>query len=262
MKIFENLYSLLLTLYDFFFGKRWYIIEGNIGCGKTTLIRQLKNEPSIEVIEEPVEVWKQIKNEDDENILGLFYKNQKKFAYIFQTIVFKSRMMALESPQHKLIRFSERSIWTDKNIFSKSCHESGNMDTIEKCTYDLWFEWLESKIQRKPDAIFYLRAEPGVCLERVHERDRVEESSVSLEYLSTIHEKHESWLNGNTMYNNIPIYLIDNTDEPSKALEQVRKITNFNSKYYQVRNYIINQSKILLVKINEGIDRMIDYFYS
>lgn len=244
MKIFTRILSLLASVYDFFFGKRWYIIEGNIGCGKTTLIRQLKENPDLEVIEEPVEAWKAIQNENGENVLGLFYKNSKEYAYLFQTIVFKTRMMSIEQPQSKLIRFSERSIWTDKNIFSKSCHELGIMNTIQKNTYDLWFDWLENKISRKPDGIIYLQADPAVCLERVQIRDRLEESSVTLGYLTTIHQKHEEWLNNHTTYNNVPIYVIDNTDEPSKAFEQVQRITKYNSQYYQVRNHILNRSKL------------------
>jgi deoxyadenosine/deoxycytidine kinase len=219
-----SLFNYIYSIYHTLFGKKWYIIEGNIGCGKTTLIRQLKSRDDFEVIEEPVEVWKSIVNEDGENILGLFYKESKKYAYIFQTIVFKTRIMALEKPQTKQVRFSERSIWTDKNIFSKNCYEIGFMNTIEKNTYDVWFNWLESKITRKPDGIIYLRAEPQVCLERVHKRDRTEESTVSLDYLTNIHEKHEAWLNKEKMYGDVPIYVIDNTCEPSKAFEKVQTI--------------------------------------
>jgi deoxyadenosine/deoxycytidine kinase len=219
-----SLFNYICSIYHTLFGKKWYIIEGNIGCGKTTLIRQLKARDDFEVIEEPVEVWKHIVNEDGENILGLFYKESKKYAYIFQTIVFKTRIMALEKPQTKQVRFSERSIWTDKNIFSKNCYEIGFMNTIEKNTYDIWFNWLESKITRKPDGIIYLRAEPEVCLERVHKRDRMEESTVSLEYLTNIHQKHEDWLNKDQMYGDVPIYVIDNTCEPSKAFEKVQEI--------------------------------------
>jgi deoxyadenosine/deoxycytidine kinase len=206
--------------------QRWYIIEGNIGCGKSTMLSLLRNEKDVEVIEEPVHVWKDIKEEKEdgqgENILGLFYKNPSRYAYLFQTIVFKTRMMALEPKQEKPIRFSERSIWTDKNIFSKSCFEMGHMSSIEKSAYDVWFDWLERKITRKPDGIIYLRATPEVCLDRVRQRHREEESSVSLDYLTVIHDKHEKWLM-NPSYNGIPIYIIENAHSMT-SLEQIKSI--------------------------------------
>ena len=224
MFTFSNLYLFFQSVYYFFFPnsrQRWYIIEGNIGCGKSTLLSLLQKEKQVEVIQEPVDLWKNIKDETDENILGLFYKDQQRYAYLFQTIVFKTRMMALEPKQIQPIRFSERSIWTDKNIFSKSCYEMGPMSTIEKNSYDLWFEWLEQKITRKPDGIIYLQANPYLCLQRVQQRDRLEESSVSLDYLTIIHEKHEEWLN-QPSYKGVPIYIINNNQDSEATLQQVR----------------------------------------
>ena len=223
----KMLFSLFLETY--IIPKKWYIIEGNIGCGKTTLIRNLKESEKYEVIEEPVEEWKNIKDENGENILGLFYKDGHKYAYLFQTIVFKSRIRSLEIEQTKPIRFSERSIWTDKNIFSKNCYEMGLMNTVEKSTYDFWFNWLEGKIRRMPDGIIYLRASPETCLERMKKRDRVEEHSVSLDYLTKIHQKHEEWLNNNR-YKNVPIYIIENSAKPEESLKKVNDIIRVNSK--------------------------------
>jgi deoxyadenosine/deoxycytidine kinase len=219
--MFSLLYNFIAFVKELFVPKKWYIIEGNIGCGKTTLIRNLKQSGDYEVIEEPVDEWKQIKDENGENILGLFYKDGHRYAYLFQTIVFKSRMRSLEIEQRKPIRFSERSIWTDKNIFSKNCHEMGLINTVEKSTYDFWFNWLESKITRLPDGIIYLRAAPEICHQRMKKRDRVEETSVSLDYLTKIHEKHEEWLIGSPTYKNVPIYVIDNTVKPEEGLQKV-----------------------------------------
>jgi deoxyadenosine/deoxycytidine kinase len=221
------LYSTLSPVYHLFFPKTsWFIIEGNIGCGKSTVLLLLQNEKNVEVIQEPVDVWKNIEDETGENILGLFYKNPQRYAYLFQTIVFKSRMMALEPMQRQPIRVSERSIWTDKHIFSESCYEMGHMNTIEKSSYDLWFDWLEEKITRKPDGIIYLRAAPDLCLDRVRQRDRLEESSVSLDYLTVIHNKHDEWLMQQPLYKGIPIYVIDNTQDPVMSLQKVRLIIN------------------------------------
>jgi deoxyadenosine/deoxycytidine kinase len=207
--------------------KKWYIIEGNIGCGKTTLVRNLKSLENVEVIEEPVAEWLKIKDENDENILGLFYKDTKRYAYLFQTIVFKSRLMSLDKPQEKSIRFSERSIWTDKFIFAKNCYEMGAINTIEKRTYDNWFDWLEHKMHSKPDGIIYLKALPEICEARMKKRDRAEESSVSLDYLTKIHEKHEQWLNsGFSDYKGVPIYVIDNSYSPEECYNKVKQLIN------------------------------------
>jgi deoxyadenosine/deoxycytidine kinase len=46
------------------------------------------------------------------------------------------------------------------------------------------------------DGIIYLRAAPDKCLDRLKSRNRTEESSIDLQYLETLHEYHEHWLNG------------------------------------------------------------------
>ncbi len=127
------------------------------------------------------------------------------------------------------------------------------MNNVEKSTYDLWFNWLEQKICRKPDGIIYLRAEPNVCLERVHKRDRVEESTVSIEYLTNIHNKHDEWLTARADYNGVPIFVIDNTEEPSKALDRVREITRFDSKWFGYMNYIISSFNRVKQQIKEKL---------
>lgn len=44
------------------------------------------------------------------------------------------------------------------------------------------------------DGVIYLRAQPETCFARCQKRNRSEESSISLEYLKTVHQKHEDWL--------------------------------------------------------------------
>ena len=213
-------------LYHHFFPKRWYIVEGNIGCGKSTLIQQLKMQPEwCEVIDEPVDVWKSITDEHGENILGLFYNDPHRYAYLFQNIVFKTRLMSLEKEQVKPVRVSERSIRTDKHIFSASCFELGYMNVIEKNIYDKWFHWLEQKIPRRPDGIIYLKVAPEICLQRIKTRDRNEESTVSLDYLTHLHQKHETWLNQHRFTSdNVPIFVIDNTGDPLQTLQAATRI--------------------------------------
>jgi hypothetical protein len=64
-----------------------------------------------------------------------------------------------------------------------------------------------------------------LCLDRVRQRDRLEESSVSLDYLTVIHNKHEDWLM-QPSYKGIPIYAIDNKQDSIISLQKVRLIIN------------------------------------
>jgi deoxynucleoside kinase len=103
---------------------KWFLVEGNIGCGKTTLLDKLEENNIFEVIREPVDLWLQIKGSDGKNLLQQFYEESDRYAYLFQTMVFKTRLESLDNHQIKPFRFSERSIWTDRNVFGKSCINS------------------------------------------------------------------------------------------------------------------------------------------
>jgi deoxyadenosine/deoxycytidine kinase len=190
---------------------KWYIIEGNIGSGKTTLIQKLGDDEKNEIIVEPVEIWRNIKGDDDKNLLGLFYDDPTRYSYLFQTIVFKTRLQSIDKPQEKLIRFIERSIWTDRYVFGKMCIEDKKMNSIESECYHYWFNWLENKFKYNPDGIIYVRCSPEKCLERIEKRGRSEENNITLEYLTKLHNSHEEWLNN---WKQTPVFIIDNeTDD-------------------------------------------------
>ena len=218
-----NIYLITNNEFTILKMSKWYIIEGNIGSGKTTLLNKLEEHDNYEVIREPVDIWQNIKDKNNQNILQQFYKDPTRYAYLFQTIVFKTRLQSLDKIQEKEIRFSERSIWTDKYIFGKSCIDSGLMNEIEKTAYLTWFDWLEQKCFKIPDGIIYLKSNPNKCFERMNIRGRSEESSVQLEYLQNIHEYHEEWLN---KWDKTKILIIDN-DKDNDWNNIIQEIKNF-----------------------------------
>jgi deoxyadenosine/deoxycytidine kinase len=87
---------------------------------------------NFEVIREPVDLWLQIKGSDGKNLLQQFYEEPDRYSYLFQTMVFKTRLESLDNHQNKPYRFSERSIWTDRYVFGKSCINSKKMKEL-KC---------------------------------------------------------------------------------------------------------------------------------
>lgn len=168
-----------------------YFVEGNIGCGKSSFLRELEKR-GIPVLQEPVDAWSRVKNENGKNILEEFYANPKRHAYLFQSIAFRSRVNAmsqLTDPKTVV----ERSVFTDRNIFAETVRADGNMTNIEWDDYTKWFDWVIDKCP-KPEKFVYLRADPETCLKRIKYRARSGESTISLEYLQKLHDRHDVWL--------------------------------------------------------------------
>jgi deoxycitidine kinase len=209
---------------------KWYIIEGNIGSGKSTLLDLLSKTPNTEVIPEPVHMWTGIKDNNDTNLLQHFYSDMNRYSYMFQTMVFKTRLESLEPKQIKPFRFSERSIWTDRYVFGKMCLEDEKMNSIESNCYKYWFTWLEEKFKPTPDGIIYVKCSPEKCLERINIRGRSEENNISLDYLSKLNTYHEEWLQN---WKETPVLIIDN-EEDNNYENILNKINNYitpNEKY-------------------------------
>lgn len=219
----DILKELMEQLEDMFFRKpeKYIAIEGNIGSGKSTLIENLNDvlqKYSSSLIQEPVKSWqmfseKNLETDIETNILDNFYKDKKRWAYTMQSVAFLTRTYWLMNSSSVEIKLSERSIFTDYDIFGKMCYENKDMSEIEKQIYDFWFKWLlklskETKYKIEPDAFIYLKTSPEKCFERIQKRGREEEKEVTLEYITKVHEYHENFIE--KLYNNnIPVLVLD-----------------------------------------------------
>jgi deoxyadenosine/deoxycytidine kinase len=170
-------------------------IEGNIGSGKSTLLKHLsKTYPDIVTVQEPVDEWAKIRDPDGKTVLELYYSDQNKWAFAFQMMAFITRVRklreAVENNPDKLV-VTERSVFTDRNIFAMMLHDSGIMNDVEYAIYTQWFDELTNGI--KIDKVVYVRTEPTECEWRIKCRSRPGEN-IPPEYLVSCHEYHEQWL--------------------------------------------------------------------
>ena len=174
-------------------------LEGNIGAGKSTLIEHLENVLQKEAgwifLKEPVHIWDTIVDENGKTVLANFYEDPKKYAFAFQIMAFTTRYQELkrivrENPNCKGI-ICERSLEADKHIFAKMLHRDGLMDQLMYTIYDKYFQEYEGNF--KLDGIIHIDALPETCFERVKERSRNGESTITLEYLQTCHDFHKNW---------------------------------------------------------------------
>lgn len=184
-------------------------IEGNIGVGKTSFLNLLKKALGIpfELVPEPVSEWQEFKQEGDtpdagaQNILGLFYKDPKRWAYLFQTLCFGSRIknilpikQQIEKDSSPKLYIFERSIESDREIFAKSFHLSGFFNETEWLLYNEFYEFMTKQFAVSMNGIIYLRAKSSICLKRCKSRARDEENSIDPEYLEEMDVRHEEWL--------------------------------------------------------------------
>ena len=184
-------------------------IDGNIGSGKSSILKYLENNfinfcksknknLKICFLQEPVSIWESIIDKNDnKNIIEKYYEENEKYAFPFQMMAYISRLSIFNKAlkQNYDIIFTERSIYTDKNIFAKMLYLSGKMNDIEYQIYNKWFnEFSDLLINIKT---IYIRTNPDICDIRIKKRKRMGED-ISIQYLKDCNYYHETWLNKNT----------------------------------------------------------------
>ena len=175
-------------------------IEGNIGSGKSTLVKNLEDafseSDSVHFLQEPIDEWNTIKDENGKTMIEKYYENQEKYAFSFQMMAYISRLTRLRNAlkTNPKVIVTERSIFTDKNVFASMLYKDKKIEDVEYTIYIKWFEEFLKDIP--PISTIYIRTTPEIAKQRVDIRARKGET-IPLEYLKLCHEYHEQWLNNN-----------------------------------------------------------------
>jgi len=179
-------------------------IEGNIAAGKSTFLQLVSKYTDLKTFQEPVCDWTHVPLEAEcdpkahSNLLENFYLNPSRWGLTFQQFVIFSRVKGFYEDKENIGHGSfltERSVWGDRLVFARNLYKQGVISDLE---YSLYCHQHSFSLERCPDAcpdaILYLKTSPEICLERLQLRGRSEETSVTLEYLQQIHDRHEEWL--------------------------------------------------------------------
>lgn len=151
------------------------VVDGEIAAGKSTLTElaaQWLNEGGIEAvhIQEPVQVWK------DVGILQAFYKDQKKYAYKFQTFVFVTRVEEVlrkfnEAPNAD-VYLLDRSIFTDAYVFMNMLAQDGVLEDVDRTMYLQWWHLWANVMPLVPSAFLYHKPSIEMCMQNHARRGR------------------------------------------------------------------------------------------
>jgi len=159
-------------------------ISGLIGAGKTTLATALAKELDLPVYYEPVV---------DNVYLADFYTDMAKYSFPMQVYLLNKRFMQ----QQQIIwggkgGVQDRTIYED-SVFARGLRDSGHMSERDYKTYTELFSQM-SNFMRRPNLIVHLDLSPEESLARINLRSRDCESSISLEYLQTLHDAYEKFI--------------------------------------------------------------------
>jgi deoxyadenosine/deoxycytidine kinase len=178
--------------------KKIYALEGNIGAGKSTIMKIISNQfHDVEFVEEPVNQWQ---NLNGCNLLNSFYSDPKRWGFSFEFYSMLTKIQALlkAADSDKPIIIIERSILSNK-VFMDLSNDLGKLDKMEYAmlinTYNFYLENVYPQIA----GIIYLDTPVDECIRRIAKRNRGEECTIEKSYLNSIKEKMDEMCNSSTM---------------------------------------------------------------
>lgn len=165
--------------------KKYVVIAGNIGAGKSSLTDTLSSYFGWEAFYEQA---------DDNPYLSDFYEDMKRWSFNLQVFFLSNRFQQqreIEAREKSVIQ--DRSIYEDAEIFAANLHEMGLMSTRDHKNYTELFSIMTSYL-KPPDLLVYLRADVPTLVNHIQTRGRDYESSIRIEYLEQLKERYEKWI--------------------------------------------------------------------
>lgn len=164
---------------------RFIAVAGNIGVGKSTLVRMLSEELLWTPFYEPV---------TENPYLADFYEDMPAWGFHSQ-IYFLMRRLRI----HRKLMDVEGSVVQDRSVYEDAeifAHNLYLQDAISDRDYETYRELYHVLVEflPPPDLVIYLRASVPTLLDRIAKRDRSYERTISAGYLAELNELYESWV--------------------------------------------------------------------
>jgi len=158
-----------------------------------------------------------------------FYKDMKKYAFPLQVFLLNKRF----AQQQQIIwngngGVQDRSIYED-SVFARMLRNSSLMEQRDYETYISLFNHM-SNFMKKPNVIVHLDVTPEESLERIKCRNRGCETTITVEYLRSLHQAYEEFLQDISTV--IPVIKV-NWNEFQEADEVAKQI---KSEFQRIQN--------------------------
>ncbi len=154
--------------------KKYIVVEGPIGVGKTSLAKILAAEFQARSLFERVE---------DNPFLPKFYEDRETYAFQNQLFFLLSRyQQQRELSQQEL--FNQNTV-ADYLFAKDKIFASLTLSSEELNLYQQIYLLLDTRVP-KPDLVVYLQARPEVLYKRIKKRDKSYEKYITPEYLEEV----------------------------------------------------------------------------
>jgi deoxyadenosine/deoxycytidine kinase len=165
--------------------KKFVAVAGNIGVGKSTLVKMLCQRLGWQPFLEPVA---------ENPYLADFYQDMQHWAFHSQIFFLAHRLRI----HRELIIFpgsviQDRSVYEDAEIFAHNLFLNGSIGQRDYTTYLDLYQVL-TEFLPPPDLVIYLRASVPTLLHRIEQRNRDYERKISSDYLLQLNNLYEEWI--------------------------------------------------------------------
>ncbi|MBI3071649.1 MAG: deoxynucleoside kinase [Deltaproteobacteria bacterium] len=164
--------------------KRTIAVAGNIGAGKSDLVKFLCRRFGLEPFPEPF---------DTNPYLADFYRDMKTFAFRSQVyfLTHKFRIhRAIEREPGTVVQ--DRTIYEDAEIFARNLWRQRFIDKRDFATYTELYETIRAAIA-PPDLMIYVKAPVRTLRQRIRKRGRTMEQEIPASYLRRLNHLYEAW---------------------------------------------------------------------
>jgi deoxyadenosine/deoxycytidine kinase len=167
--------------------KRYLVLAGNIGAGKSTLVELLCRRLGWTPYFEPVAENPYLKD---------FYADMERWAFHSQAYFLMHRARShreLSLEAGSVVQ--DRSLYEDAEVFAKNLYRQGQLTDRDYQVYREMYGVFTSLLP-SPDLVVYLRASVPTLKRRIAQRARTFEQTIPDAYLEGLNVLYEEWIGG------------------------------------------------------------------
>lgn len=173
----------------------YIVIEGPIGCGKTTLAKMLANKFPVDYLSEKAE---------SNPFLPRFYQDVQRYALPTQLFfLFQRASQIADLAQRDMFA---KPIVADFFLEKDPIFARLNLDDEEYALYHQIYQHLQLKAP-KPDLVIYLQTPVDSLMERIEERNVNYELDIPREYVERLADAYSEFFHS---YDTSPVLIVNN----------------------------------------------------